>query len=35
MDFLSWVLAPLPDGGGGDDNVANKDGLTPYDGLSG
>jgi len=35
MDFLSWVLAPAPDGGGANDTVENRDGLTPYDGLSG
>jgi len=33
MDFLAWLFEPIPDGGGGDDTVANRYGLTPYDGL--
>ena len=32
-DYLAWVFEPSPDGAGGDDNVQNKYGLGPYDGL--
>jgi len=33
MDFLTWMFEGGEDGAGGDDGVANKYGLTPYDGM--
>mmetsp|Transcript_42277 Transcript_42277/g.85556 ORF Transcript_42277/g.85556 Transcript_42277/m.85556 type:complete len:94 (-) Transcript_42277:51-332(-) len=33
MNFLTWVFEGGEDGAGGDDGVANKYGLTPYDGM--
>ncbi len=32
-DFLAYLFEPAPEGGGADDSIANRFGLTAYDGM--